>query len=164
MKKLLVTALVSFLAFNTDAQSNPSQSLYGEVSLGKNLFYSAADEIRGNIEGYGFNISSGFKLTENIAGEIGHMRNAEKVDFKNSVNTTFVAARFQLPLTNDVNLITKLGFMRVNTGDEHLRLPFMGIGAGYKLNDKMQATIMYQGGVYGIGGAGLLGLGLNYSL
>ena len=160
MKKTL-TALMALAAFSgTPAMAD--NHFYAEVNAGKNAFYSAADELKGNFKGFGWNGSLGYAFTDNVAAEIGFMQNAEKLNMENHLNVPYMAARFNLPMGERVDFVAKAGVMQVHHKGEKATFPYTGLGLSYALDERVDLTAMYQGGIYGIGGAGLMGLGLHY--
>lgn len=68
-----------------------------------------------------------------------------------------------MPLGNRFSLLAKLGLM-VSFVPQHggLVLPFTGIGGSYALTEKVDLGLQYQGAIYGIAGAGALGLSFTY--
>lgn len=165
MKTILLTSLAALALLPVaHAQDDSHTGVYASVNVGKNLFYSAADELTGSFKGYGWNASLGYTFTQHVSAEIGFMQNSERMSIKSHINVPYLAAKFSVPVTEKVDFITKIGVMEVMHKGDNGRYPYIGVGASYLLNDKMNLTAMYQGGVYGIGGAGLLGVGVDYKI
>lgn len=180
MKKMIMTAVALFnimsagYASSSQTAYNEHLGPYGELNLGTNLYYagfvsSHGSAGTGGIIGYGWSTAAGYYLTNSFALEAGFMQNYTKYSHMYHINAPYVTTRFNLPISNRFSLIAKVGAMDVianrvgdNGHDTSVLLPFVGVGASYALTNKLDATIQYQGAVYGICGVGLLSAGLAY--
>lgn len=141
------------------------------------------------LRGWGWSAAAGYNFTNYFALEAGYMQNYVRFEAEDDdgngnkqyinghSNIPYFTTRFTVPI-NQFAFIGKLGVMYAsatgtapdNNGDgkeekvksPDLALPYAGIGAGYAFTPHIQLVAQYQGAVYGIVGAGLLSLGIDY--
>jgi hypothetical protein len=142
------------------------------------------------IRGWGWSAAAGYNFTDYFALEAGYMQNYARIQTDNGdfdgnkqyvnghTNIPYFTSRFTIPMYTQFAFIGKLGVMYASatgTGPDSngdgkeekakspdIALPYVGIGAGYSFTPHIQLVAQYQGAVYGIVGAGLLSLGVDY--
>ena len=187
-KTLSLLALsLAFIAQNAIAASddpdayNRHQGVYAEANAGTNVVYTAFVSSKGskNIaahNGLGWNANLGYQFNPILGLEAGFMQNYAKYTNdsgetgKGVFNVPYAAARLTAPIGNRFSLFAKVGAMgaigKVTYSDssdtEKALLPYVGVGAGVSVTPHLDLNVQYQGAVYGVVGAGLLGGGLTY--
>lgn len=171
MKKILtVLMLVLFtpLAFAEGLALNQHQGSFVEFSGGTNLYYLGVFSSEGKVAGGGVSGASlvgtlGYNYTPYFGVEGGLLEALVELNKSNQVYAPYLSTRFTMPLGNRFAVLAKLGVMLPFVPrDGGLILPFTGIGASYTVSEKLDLGLQYQGAVYGIAGAGTLGLSLTY--
>ncbi|MAZ77390.1 MAG: hypothetical protein CMF39_01765 [Legionellaceae bacterium] len=140
------------------------------------------------MQGWGWSGAVGYNIRDFFALEAGFMQNYVNVEAENDTssgdkayisghtNIPYFTTRFTVPVANQFAFIGKLGVMyasasgsgkdsegtQQNAKSPSLLLPYVGIGAGYSFTPNVQLVAQYQGAVYGIVGAGLLSLGIDW--
>lgn len=167
-------------------QRNRHTGWYASVNGGVNAFYAgfiSTDTTEGaqTIQGFGVSVDTGYNFTKHTALEGGliYMHANGKsftgddsdADAYASVYTPYLAARFTIPIGNRFAFLAKTGLMlpfavvhdpEDGTKDAGLILPFIGLGGSYAITRNVDFTVLYQGAVYGVVGAGLLSGGITY--
>lgn len=189
MKKLLIVALllVSQAALTFDYDDQPMSwrgTNYVEGSIGSNFAYLGVfgNDVRDTtfVNGFGYHLSWGHFFRDWTAIELGWLQSFFTFEDAKHANALYSAFRFNIPF-GDCNQFTfniKLGLMGIwyreyliydkyKDDDKDndfigMLLPFTGIGLSYAINEKLDFTVQYQGGVYIVAGAGLLSAGLTY--
>ena len=167
---------------------NQHHGAYVGVTAGPNLYYagiisSDSSTSTGGFTGYGWSADVGYNFTNIFAVEGGFMQNYGSYSNGDNdrvsihTNVPYLAARFNIPMGQRFSLITKIGGMYVSAhGTNHgkteaedmsastpsVLLPYVGLGVSYAINKHIDVSVQYQGAVYGIASAGLLGAGLTY--
>lgn len=171
MKKLLLAILCSTatsLSFADDLAWNEHKGAYAELNAGTNAYYLGIISSEGNtsgsgIIGTGLNAAIGYNFTPIFALEGGFTYAFADVNNGEKIDVPYVTTRFTAPIGNRLSFIGKVGLMVPYVPNEGgMVLPYTGVGFGYALTKNLEANVQYQGAIYGIAGAGLLGLGLTY--
>ncbi len=171
-----------------NSPANDHKGFYAEVNAGTNFVYatlvsSEKSERTATHNGTGWNANLGYQFNRYVGLEGGFMQNRAKihddefdVTVHSRVDVPYAAARFTAPIGKRFALIGKVGGMyaRVRDTDTNspdvakeggsMALPYVGVGASYSLNKHVDLNVQYQGAVYGIAGAGLLGGGVTIHL
>jgi len=175
ISQLLLAGLMAAhgsVAFSLNEESgtawNRHTGAYADISVGTNAYYLGFITSEGSINGTGilgagWGAAAGYNFTHFLGLEGGLIQNYVDINNSTHLNTPYATTRWTLPLGERFSLIGKLGFMYPNIPHEGgIVLPFSGIGASYAMTRHLDATLQYQGAVYGIAGAGLLGAGITY--
>lgn len=93
----------------------------------------------------GFKLFGGAYLNKNFGVEAGYADLGEYGSTE--VDGFYIAAVGKYPVNNKIDVIGKLGFMRWSSeapiGDDDGTDPLIGIGATYKINNKMKILVDY---------------------
>ncbi len=159
---------------------NEHTGFYTEINAGPNLY--AGVLISGDstfsssgFQGAGWNANLGYFFNHNFAMEAGFMQNYAKFDLDQGdnlsghTNMPYITTRFSVPMGDQFSFIAKVGLMDVWVTDDtdkentsSLILPFTGVGISYAITPKLEASVQYQGALYGVVNLGLLSVGLTY--
>ena len=190
MKKLIVPITIVACLYGASAayavengDVNRHVGPFIEANYGTNLYYEGLLSSYGSFKsegftGHGWFASAGYYFTPIWAVEAGFMQNYAQYKFTDDVtgyshtNIPYVAARISAPIGSRLSFNVKLGVMYASAafsdsnddsiGTPSLALPLIGVGLAVAMTHHLDFTINYQGAVYGIAGAGLLGAGLAY--
>ncbi len=171
MKKLFLVLLLccfTSLAFAEGFSWNRHQGPFAEFSAGTNLYYLGILSSEGKVAGGGVNGASvggtlGYSYTPYFSLEGGLLAALVNLNDGNQLYAPYFSTRFTLPVGNRFSFLAKLGLMVPFIPKQGgLILPFTGIGGAYALTEKLDLGLQYQGAIYGIAGAGNLGLSLTY--
>ncbi len=183
---LTVLSVHSVLANTAKAQPEPPTpwnqhtGFYAEINVGSNLYAGVLPTSEGTFssagfQGVGYNANLGYFFNHTFALEGGFMQNYAKLDFDEGdnlsghLNVPYITTRFDVPMGDKFSLIFKAGLLAVWATDDvnhestaTLVLPYTGVGLGYALTSKLEASVQYQGALYGVVNMGLLSAGLTY--
>lgn len=159
MKKLaylLIGIIFSSLALASDITRNEHTGPYAELLGGVNV---GTVFIFGVAEGVGWSGAVGYQFTPGFGLEAGLMQNY----LSDEVFTVpIVSTRFIFQLTDCFNFITKLGVMAPMSEQQTMGLIYTGVGLTYAVTKKVDLGIQYQGAIFGVANAGLVGIGFTY--
>jgi opacity protein-like surface antigen len=171
MKKILAVLIVLFftpLAFAEGTAWNEHHGPYAEFTAGTNLYYlgviSSAGKVAGaGVAGASLGAALGYSYTPYYGLEGGLLTALVDLNRGNQIYAPYISTRWTLPLGNRFSLLAKLGLMvPFVPRDGGVILPLTGVGASYAVTEKMDLGLQYQGAIYGIAGAGNLGVSLTY--
>lgn len=163
-----------------DQAWNRHKGVYADANVGTNVAYLAisTNEVDpdARIRGFGWNAAGGYAWSRFFGLEGGFMQNYIKFTDEETqdsayhhINVSYLAAKFTLPVGKRLSVIGKVGAMKPRPAGPieeedwpDTVLPYLGIGAGFAVTPNLDITIQYQGALYGVVGAGLLGAGLTY--
>lgn len=171
MKKSLIALASLCLASASFAEGqawNQHQGRYVELTAGSTFNYIGVFDSHARLgasafQGTSIGLTYGYMYTPHYGFEGGLLSVFLNSELSNSLYAPYASMRFNMPLDDHFSILGKLGLMVpfVPNGGGVI-LPFTGIGASYATTKNVDLSLEYQGAVYGIAGAGTLGLGLTY--
>lgn len=166
-------------SYDLDKADNTSK-FYVSGTLGRTVIYSkVAAFSRLHATGTAWSAAAGYMQSSTFSYETGvdsfSVKNNNPASINNgtrkNIRLYYAAMNFIYSSYDLAFLNFKLGIGHLNTALKTVSdkgegmdevIPYIGIGVGYKISSKIAVQLHYEGLVYGVAGAGQLGMGVIY--